>query len=256
MGFFDFLNPIFDFLFGWLLYLPPFWAILILSFLVSVIIVLITKYTTNQDLMKRLKEETKALQKEMKELKEDPEKMMHVQKKAMQANIKYMAQSFRPMIFTIIPILIIFGWIQGHLAYEPILPGQEFNVEVVFEKGVSGSIIAEAPEGIQITSDKTREVSDGKTIFTFKGKKGKYTAPGITFTVGEKTYSKDVLITDEQKYFTPLKRVNDKTVKRIETKHDKLEVIKLGPIGLTWIWSYVLFSIIFSSILRRVFKVY
>ncbi|MEM4265704.1 MAG: EMC3/TMCO1 family protein, partial [Candidatus Woesearchaeota archaeon] len=111
MGFLDFLNPVFDFLFGWLLPLPPFWSILILSFIMSLIVIIITKYTTNQDLMKHLKEESKELQKQMKELKDQPEKMMEVQKKHMESSMKYMSQSFRPMIFTFIPIIIIFGWI-------------------------------------------------------------------------------------------------------------------------------------------------
>jgi len=256
MAFFDFLNPIFDFLFGWLLNLTPFWAIMLLSLLMALIIVFITKYTTDQDLMKRLKEEQKTLQKEMKELKKDPEKMMHVQKKAMQANMKYMTQSFRPMIFTLIPILIIFGWIQGHLALEPIMPGQEFSVKIDFYKGIEGSITANAPEGIQLTSDATKEITDGNAIFTFKGAGGLYTSPGIDFTVNDKTYVQEVEITKERSYLNPINSIRDKTVKNIDTVHEKVRVINLGFVNLTWIWSYILFSIVFSTVLRKWLKVY
>lgn len=257
MAFFDFLNPIFDFLFGWLLVLPPFWSIMIVSLLMSLIIVVITKYTSNQNLMKELKEESKALQKQMKELKDSPEKMMEVQKKHMESSMKYMKHSFRPLLFTFIPIILIFGWVNAHLAYDPIMIGQEFSVKVTLEKGITGNISAASPEGITITSDEIKEVSDGFAIFTFKAEKeGSYTSPGITFAVNDKSYTQDVLVTSERKYVAPLKMVRDKTVKTIETMLDKTQVIKLGTFSLSWIWSYIIFSIVFSSVLRKVIKVY
>ncbi len=256
MGFLDFLNPVFDFLFGWLLLLPPFWAILILSFIMSLIVIIITKYTTDQDLMKHLKEESKDLQKQMRELKDQPEKLMEVQKKHMQSSMKYMTQSFRPMIFTFIPIIIIFGWISAHLAYEPILPGQEFSVKVQLDKGVAGVISATAPEGITLTGDASKKISDGIVIFTFKGDAGNYSAPGIVFSVNGKEYHKDVKITTKREYINPIKPVRDGTVRQIETLHEKVKVIKLGSFSLSWIWSYIIFSIIFSSLLRKWMKVY
>lgn len=257
MGFLDFLNPFFDLIFGWLLPLPPFWSILILSFLMSLIIVVITKYTTKQDLMKHLKEESKALQKQMRELKDQPEKMVEVQKRHMESSMKYMRESFRPLLWTFIPIIIIFGWMSAHLAYEPIMPGQEFSVRLQFEKGFSGTVNATAPEGIMLTSDSSKPVSDGSAIFTFKADRpGMYSAPGLEFSVNGKTYTKDLLVTNERKYVTPLRQVRDKTVRSIETVHEKVKVIKLGTFSLTWIWSYIIFSIVFSSLLRKVMKVY
>ncbi len=257
MGFLDFLNPVFDFLFGWLLFMPPFWSILILSLMMSIIVLVITKYTTDQNLMKHLKEESKDLQKQMKELKDQPEKMMEVQKKHMESSMKYMTQSFRPMIFTFIPIIIIFGWISAHLAYEPIMPGQEFSVKVQLEKGLGSVIVnATAPEGITLTSDASKEVGDGVAIFTFKGDAGEYSAPGITFNVDGKEYYKEVKITSKREYVNPLKSVRDGKVRQIETIQEKVKVIKLGSFSLSWIWSYIIFSIIFSSILRKWMKVY
>ncbi len=256
MGFLDFLNPVFDFLFGWLLFMPPFWSILILSLLMSLIVIIITKYTTNQDLMKHLKDESKDLQKQMKELKDQPEKMMQVQKKHMESSMKYMTQSFRPMIFTFIPIIIIFGWISAHLAYEPIMPGQEFSVQVQLEKGISGIINATVPEGIALTGDASKQASDGIAIFTFKGDSGDYSSPGIGFNVNGKEYYKDVKITSKREYVNPLKPVRDGTVRQIETLQEKVKVIKVGSFSLSWIWSYIIFSIIFSSVLRKWMKVY
>lgn len=258
MGFLDFLNPVFDFLLGWSLSLPPFWAIGILSLLMSVIIVVITKYTSDQDLMKHLKEESKALQKQIKELKDNPQKMLEVQKKHMESSMQYMRQSFKPLLWTFIPIILIFGWIQGHLAYEPIMPGKDFSVQLQLEKGISDiTITAEAPDGITLTSNATRYATDGVVIFAFRAEKeGKYDGPGLTFTVNGKSYTKEILVTTEREYLAPLKSIRDKTVRSIETVHDKVEVIKIGNFSLSWLWSYIIFSIVFSSVLRKLFKVY
>jgi uncharacterized membrane protein (DUF106 family) len=252
-----FLNPFFDVVLGWLLGLPPYLSIGILSLLVSLIIVVITKYTTDQDLMKHLKGESKELQKQMKALKDDPKKMMDVQKQHMEMSMKMMKQSFRPMIWTLIPILLIFGWMQARLAYEPILPDQEFSVQLKLVDGLAGVVNATAPEGIVLTGDSSKEITDSTVLFTFKGQEGSYTSPGLAFTVNDKAYTHDVIISSQRgKYVTPLKRVNDKTVKTIETMHDKLRVINIGAFSLSWIWSYIIFSIIFSSVLRKLMKVY
>ena len=128
MAFFSFLDPIFDFLFGWMLNLDPLWSIMILSLFMSLLVIYITKWTTDQNLMKHLKDESKELQKQIKALKDKPDEMMKVQKQHMESSMKYMKQSFRPLIFTFIPIILIFGWINAHLAWEPITPEQEFAV--------------------------------------------------------------------------------------------------------------------------------
>jgi uncharacterized membrane protein (DUF106 family) len=253
-----FLNPFFDVVLGWLLIIPPFWAIAILSFAIALIIVIITKLTTDQDLMKHLKEESKVLQKQMKELKDHPDKMLVVQKQHMEMSMKMMRQSFRPMIFTLIPLLLIFGWMQARLAYEPIMPEQEFSVKIMLEKGLGNTIVnATTPEGIVLTSPESKEVSDGIVIFTFKAlREGLFDAPGITFNVNGKAYVQNLLVTKERKYSQPIQQVKDKTVKNIETVHEKTKVLNLGVFSLSWFWSYLILSILFSSLLRKIMKVY
>jgi len=106
------LESLFDWLFGPLLKLGDAWAIITISFLITLIITLFYKLFTDQDVMKALKAELKSLQKEMKSLKDQPEKFMAAQKKAMKKNMEYMKHSMKPTIITMIPLLIIFGWLR------------------------------------------------------------------------------------------------------------------------------------------------
>lgn len=155
------LDPIFN----PLLEFNPLLIVLIISAIVCFIITIIYKLTTNQDLMKQLKEETKEFQKEMKELKEDPKKMMEVQKKAMKTNMRYMKHSMRSTLITFIPIILIFGWMNANIAYEPITPNQEFTVSVSLEKGVQGNVEIIAPEGIRVLTNTTKIVVDNEATW-------------------------------------------------------------------------------------------
>jgi uncharacterized membrane protein (DUF106 family) len=256
MGFFSFLDVPLNFVFGPLLKLPPFWGILIISFIISVIIVLVYKFFTNQKVMKELKDETKALQKQIKTLKDNPSEAMAVQKKAMQTNMQYMMKSMKPTLITFIPIIIIFGWLQAHMAFVPIMPDQDFSMIIDFEDGISGSIMAEVPPGIELSGPATKEISDGKVIFTMRGKEGIYKSPPIEFTVNDKTYSKPVIITNEPEYVSPVLSIRDNTIKSITTSNEKMKILNLFGWKLGWLGTYIIFAIIFSMLLRKLLKVY
>lgn len=243
------LNPIFN----PLLNLPTLWALVILSFLISVTITLITKFTTDQNLMKRLKEEMKELQSEMKELKKDPEKAMQIQKQVMQTNMNYMKQSFRSMIYTFIPIIVIFGWMNAHLAYDPILPGQEFTTSVTFEKGAGGFIELSVPDGIEIDGSSKKEVKDSVVKWVLNGKEGEYL---LEYTYNGIKYSKEVLITKENKYKEPLKSIKGEAIRAIEIGNAPKKLLNIFGWKVGWLGSYIFFSIIFSMITRKIIKVY
>ena len=72
MAFYDAVNAFINPLIGPLKILGPFYVVLLISFLVSIIVTVIYKYTTNQELMKSLKEDMKKHQDEMKKLKDNP----------------------------------------------------------------------------------------------------------------------------------------------------------------------------------------
>ena len=87
-------------------------TVIFVSFLLTALVTWVYKLVTNQALMKEMKEEIKSLQGQMKEQKDNHEKMMEIQKKAMEKNLQYMKHSFKPTFFTLIPLLIIFGWLR------------------------------------------------------------------------------------------------------------------------------------------------
>src|SRR3989344_687733 len=141
-----FLDPVLNPVLGPFLNWNP--ALLILS----VIITVVYKFATNQKEMKRLKEQQKEFQKSMKELRHNPEEMMKIQKEAMKSNMDYMKHSLKSTLITMLPIILIFSWMAGHLSFEPIYPGEQYSMTATFAKGVTGNT--------QLIPDKGTELSD------------------------------------------------------------------------------------------------
>ncbi len=243
------LNPIF----APLLDMPILWAVAIISFIVSLIITLIYKFATDQVKMKELKTRLKDHQKEMKEHRNNPQKVMEINKQAMQVNMEYMKHSMRSTLFTILPILIIFGWLNAHLAYEPLIPDQEFSTKLIFKNGITGEAVLNAPEGITLINNNTQDIVNNEAIWQLKGKQGEYL---LEYEYGSKKYSKDIVVTNEREYKQPFQKVNDGTLKTIEVDNKKVKVLNLFGWRLGWLGTYIIFSIIFSMVLRKMFKLH
>lgn len=253
MVFENLLDPIFN----PLLKMPPVLAILLISVIITIIITLVYKFTTDQNKMKNLKKEMKEYQKKIKTLsKEDPKKAMAIQQEAMKKNMEYMKKSFKSTLYTILPIIIIFGWLNSHMAFYPIQPDQTFKVTAFFAEGHAPTISIESIPDLEIIGDSTQQIIDGNAEWQLKGEGGEYK---LTINYNNEEYDMPLLISSERKYKQPEKRISNSKLKKIVIGNEK--IYPLGDINLfgwkpTWLWTYIIFSILISIGARKVLKVY
>lgn len=252
---FESLSNIIDGIMSPFLAMPPLWAIILLSFVLSIIITVIYKYVTDQELMKTLKADMKAMQKEIKNFKNNPQKMMELQKKSMEKNMKYMMHSLKPTLITFIPLILIFAWLNSHLAYHPLMPGQEFGVNIEFNKGVTGDITLFVPEGVEVLSNETKNIQSGSVRWTLKGDLGRYVLNYKLEGIG-KEYQSEIVITNGKEYVTPIQKLRDPYVKKITVENEKIKPLNLFGWRIGWIGTYIIFSLIFSMGLRKILKVH
>ena len=125
------LNSFFNFIFGWVIALGKPWSVIVISLILTLLVNLAVKFLSDQKAMKTLKEETKLLNEEMKKFKNDPSKYLELQKKAMQSNLEYMKHSMRPTLFTLLPLLLIFGWLRETFPREEILINLPFSLPLI-----------------------------------------------------------------------------------------------------------------------------
>jgi len=248
---FSFLDPVLS----PFLLMPPFWGILVLTGLLTVILTLVYKWTTDQVLMKQLKDDLAAFQKEMKENKSDTDKVFALQKKAMDANMKYMMESFKPTLFTFLPMILIFGWLAGHYAFEPILVGEEFNVTGQFSPGTNGTIklMTNTESGLNVQGASEVAVKDGKSDWKVKaGKEGKQY---MTIEYLNKTYSPSIRIGPDRTFEEASLKINEGGLNEIIIGYRPLTVMTLYW-DFGWFGTYFIFTLVFSILFRKVLNVY
>lgn len=114
-GFLDpYLNPL-------LIKLGTLGFVALIAFIVSLITVLVYKFTTNQSLMKQLKHEIDDLNKQAKKHIQDQKKAMQIQKQMFEKQMIMMKHSFTSTFITLLPILILFSWLNQNLNGDKIL---------------------------------------------------------------------------------------------------------------------------------------
>jgi uncharacterized membrane protein (DUF106 family) len=88
----------------------------IFAAIISLFITIVQKYTTDQETLREIKKEQKLIQAEMKNFKEHPEKLMELQKKQLSSIPKTMEITMRPIMYTSIPIILLFRWFADYFA--------------------------------------------------------------------------------------------------------------------------------------------
>jgi uncharacterized membrane protein (DUF106 family) len=79
-------------------------------------ITIVTHFVTDREVMREIKRKQKWIQQEMKKYKDNADKMMELNKQMMEHLPEQMKQSFKPMLITIVPLLIFFFWLRGVFA--------------------------------------------------------------------------------------------------------------------------------------------
>jgi uncharacterized membrane protein (DUF106 family) len=250
----SFLDTIFNPVLGPFLNMPPALGILLISFIITVVITVIYKFTTKQKEMHKIKKEMKDYQKQLKTLaKTDPKKAMAVQKKAMESNFAYMKHSLRSTLITFIPLILIFGWLNSHMAYEPVRPGESFTVTAAFDKYYVGNATLTTTPDLTFVDAAQQEVKNGVAVWTLSGGAGAYS---LIIRDPSHEYSKSVLITPEKKYDPPIQYYKGTAVQKITVGNKRV-----WPFGSWfnifgwhpgWLGTYIISSVAFSMLLRKI----
>lgn len=249
----SFLDPVLSPLLG----LPHLLAIIIISLGITIITTLAYKYLTDQKKMKALREEMKAYQAKIKKLsKTEPDKALKMQSEMMSKNTELMKQSFKPMLFTFLPLIIIFGWLNGHMAYESLTPGESFSVELEMDKNIEGLVTLSTKPQLQISTETPAEaeIVEGKVRWTLRGDAGEYQ---LMFDYQDLKATKNILITEKHgMYEQPVEKL-DKPFKEVTIGNTKITPMAGVPLigGWGWLGTYILFSFILSFGLRKLLRV-
>lgn len=91
-------------------------GMLFITLIITLITTLIQKYGTDQETLKKLKAEQKKLSEDMKQYKNQPDKIMELNKKQFEFMGEMMKHSMRPIIYTGVPLVLLFRWFVDYFA--------------------------------------------------------------------------------------------------------------------------------------------
>lgn len=172
-----------------------------------------------------------------------------------------MMQSFKPMLVTLIPVGIILAWLTAHLAFMPIMPADEFTVRAAFPLELTGEATLSVPSGLELVTQQTVPLEigvDTSPWFSDKSVRvaqwniraqelGEYT---INFSYENKNVSQRLLVSDDPEYATP-RLSHDDVFLFTQIDNQKLVLWDLGFYQLGGFGIYIILSIVFSLIVRR-----
>lgn len=116
----DPIHALFDPSVGALLNWNPHIGMLIIAAVFGLIMILVQKYTTDQETLRAIKKEQKLLQEEMKKHKDNQQKFLELNKKQLELIPKTMDITLRPIMYTSIPIILFFRWFNDYFVANPV----------------------------------------------------------------------------------------------------------------------------------------
>ena len=245
----------------------PSLVLFLVSLTLAFLTIVVTKYTTNQKALKGLKEKMDGIQKKMKGLqknvhdKNSQKEMGLLNVELMKISGEQMKHSMRATLFTLIPFILVFGWLSAHYSYSPLTPNQPFHLTLTsMNANIKNLSLEVIPNNLSIINESTQQVAMNNNIqniyyirtFTLKGPAGHYT---LNFKNGNSTLiSKEVIISNLNEYAKPKEVYKDEKI-TLTLDNKPLKVNLLG-IQMSWFWYYFIVTIIFTSIFKKLLHVY
>lgn len=196
------LNTVLRALFDALLFpfrgLHPLVGLGVVSLVVAIGMLFVFKWTSNQKALDAVKRRIHASLFEIRLFNDDFRAIMRAQFDILRHNLHYVSLSFVPLLWMIVPLILVMAQLQFHYGYQGLELGQPVLLKVELqEKGQATrpAIELEAPAGIKVEAGPVWIPAEGELAWRIAAEqKGDYE---LTFKLDGATYTKTVRARDE-----------------------------------------------------------
>lgn len=270
--FFTAINILFGYVFYPFADRDPAWGMIWMSLLTGIVMVIIFRFTSNQEGIRKAKAKVGAYILEMRLFNHDLGKMLAALGKTLIANVFYLRYMVFPILFIIVPVLLVLIQLSYRYENRPVRPGEQVIVKAVLKPGLStmnSPVILQAPDGIIIETPALRIASLGEVDWRLHGEKeGKFE---LNFSVDGKGFKKNLHILNSRLTAIGVKRVGSSFYSLLLNHYEpelpdsspfiSLNIIypartlKIIGIGMHWIIWFFILSLVFSFAFKGVFHV-
>jgi len=265
------LGAVFDGFFVPFRTLGPWPGMIVVSLVTGILMLLIFKKTSNQDAIKRAKNQIKARLLEIRLFKNDTGGSFRSQAAILGANFRYMGHALRPMLVMFIPVLLILSQLNLRYGAASLRPGEQALVKMTLAKGASadglGATLQPSP-GVVVETPPLRIEEEGEVDWRIRAE-----SPGLqrlTFNVGGADIVKSVSVGQAMPArVSPLRArkfmdlflypgekplPNSSPVTKIEVVFPP-QRLPLFRGSVHWLVAFFVLSLVFGFALKGVFKV-
>lgn len=146
---------------GWLLLLPRDLAILLIAIGTSLLLVVVRRWTTNQDHLRRCRQDVRRLKELIRQARRDGDKAAAARTRRTLATVRglRLRAEGKPLLAAIVPIVLLALWAVERLDYLPPEVGQDVAVRAYFPpSSVDGLAHLLAPKNMELRSGAVRLV--------------------------------------------------------------------------------------------------
>jgi len=245
----------------------PMVSLVPLSVVVGIGMLWVFRRTSNQEAIRKVKNELQAHLYEMRLFTDEPLLIWKAQWGLLKANVRYIGRMLVPAAVTAIPVVVIFAQMECFYGYAPLTPGQEAIVTVQMKDGSRDPILVlHAPQGIAIDSPAIR--LEGQRQISWRIRAMRPITGDMQVVLPGQTLDKSVQVGVEPQYVSERRvsstlnllwypaesRLPAGPVDWIELRYPKTTVHALG-LDLHWLIWMLILSMASGLIFKRQFRV-
>lgn len=265
-------GKIFEFIFFPFRNLSPWIGMILISLITGLLMLVVFRYTSNQEGIRNVKNKIKAHLLELRLFKDSLALSLKAQGSILRYNLKYIGYSGKPLLVMIIPLILILIQLNFWFAYQSLEPGEATILKLKLKDGqniLDADISVESTQFLTIETPPLRIEEEKEINWRLRpADKGLHT---LTFRINRKTFIKRVAVAQKPlSKISPLKvqrnfidelfnpgeapLAKDLPVKSIEVKYQAKNMNLFGW-HIHWIIAYFVLSIIFGFAFKGILKV-
>lgn len=250
----------------------PWIGMMVVSLVTGLLMLVIFRYTSNQEGIRRVKDRIKAHLLEMRLYQDNLRVNFRAQGGILRANLKYFLYALKPMLVMIIPVLLILVQLNFWFGYQALKPGQSTLLTVKLDKThnpLEVDLQLEPPETVRVETPALRIEEENEIDWRISTtRRGRHE---LVLRLGGKRIVKTVSTGDRpvelisplrlkggilDQVLYPVERPLDKNnpIRSIEIRYPGKSLSLLG-INIHWLIAFFVLSVIFGFAFKGVFGV-
>lgn len=258
-----------DLALGWMLFLPAEAVVIVIGVLTVLVMMVIRRRLTDQDLLGRADADLKRIKQLIRQARreKDRDAIRRYRRTRGEISLKKLRAEGKPLLVSIIPIVLLATWAMARLDYRPPRPGEEVTVLAYTPLVEAGEVMHMVPEeDLEATDGWVRPIEPvaeggetyGLARWTVRSTGGRPSRWDMALRLGDRTLEHP-LIVGERIYAEPLVFHDAQHVTELQMRRMKMfgvvpgiEAIMMPP----WLVGYLLVVFPAYFLLKRVLKVH